>query len=221
MKNKLIDIIILCIISGVISIACTWCVYNVFPQFLCYAVYDVHESNLQEKEDKPVSGQEYVETFVPVNSYIKTIAISVTTEDNDDVYEDYIVGKLIDNNGKTLAQDKYEISSGMSLEYCEFEFEKWVMPGEEYQFVLTFPEREDVLVTFCSLDAGPVEHVSLQGGQQSDVENMYMRYVYGTYSKKLLAIWLLGFFIGAYFVVEQISHMLKGKRTSKESMVRG
>lgn len=216
MKNKLIDIIILCIISGVISIACTWCVYNVFPQFLCYAVYDVHESNLQEKEDKPVSGQEYVETFVPVNTYIKTIAISVTTEDNDDVYEDYIVGKLIDNNGKPLAQDEYEISPGMSLEYCEFEFEKWVTSGEEYQFVLTFPEREDVLVTFCSADAGPVEHVSLQGGQQSDAENMYMRYVYGTYSKKLLAIWLLGFFIGAYFVVEQISHMLKEGKTRDE-----
>lgn len=203
MKNKIKDIIILCIVSGVISVIGTLGVYYLFPQYLCYAIYDVHASDLHGKEEKPVAGGEYVETFIPTSPYLKNIAISVTTEKSDEIYEEYVVGKLTDASGKVIARDSCELSAGMSLEYCEFTVEKWVTPGEEYQLWLDFPEREDVLVTFCVTDAGPAEHVSLTGGL-SDKENMYMRYTYGTYSKKLLAIWAVAFFVGAYFLIEEV-----------------
>ncbi len=203
MKNKLKDIIILCIASGVISVVCTLGVYYLFPQYLCYTTYDVHASDLQGKEEKSVAGAEYVETFIPTSSYLKNIAISVTTDKSDESYEEYVVGKLTDASGKVIARDSCELSAGMSLEYCEFNIEKWVTPGEEYQLLLDFPEREDVYVTFCAADAGPDEHVKLEGGL-SDAENMYMRYIYGTYSKKLLLIWAVVFFVGAYFLIEEV-----------------
>ena len=209
MKNNWTAILKLCILSGVISIVCTWGVYQFFPKFLCYVVYDVHESDLQEQWDRIISNEEYIETFTPTNSYIKTIAISITTQKGDEEYEGYVVGRLTDGRGKLIAQDKYLLSAGMSHEYCEFEIEKWVTPGEEYQFCLVFPEEENVSVTFCAADAGPAEHVNLQGKQQSETRNMYLRYIYGTYSKKLLAIWLLVFFIGAYLLTEQLIYKEK------------
>ena len=126
MKDKLMPIIKLTLVSCCVSLLCTVCVYNFFPQYLCYIVYDVHESHLYEKEDRQIAANaQYVETFVPTCNYIKVIAFNLKERDENAVSGKVIEGKLVDAKGKILAEDGYVLKESPNDIYCEFQLEQW------------------------------------------------------------------------------------------------
>ena len=210
MRNKLMQILKLTCVSCVAALLCTFCIYKFFPQYLCYIVYDVHESQLYEKEDKLVEANaQYTETFVSTSPYIKAIAFNLKERDENAVTGKYIEGKLIDSSGKILAVEQYQLKESIVDIYCEFPFEQWVVPGEAYQFVINFPDCEDVYVTFGPGDVGPAEHIKLTCNGNSMSQNLYLRYIYGQYSKKLLVMWFLVFFISAYMLGELLGNCRK------------
>lgn len=193
----------LIIISGLVGLLCTYSLYAFCPRFLCYVVYDVRESDSALIENKTVEGNaQYTEYFKPVNSYIKSIYIHVKSAKAPEDTAERICGTLIDRNGKIVKESFYEIENAIRNLYCEFPIEKWVEDGQEYQFVITFPDCDDIEITFGPCEIGPDEHVRLlYNGEEID-ENIFLRYSYGTYSKKLLAMWFLVFFISSYLLGE-------------------
>lgn len=204
MKSEFVHVIKLLCAACVISLLCTAAVYRFFPQYLCYIVYDVHESDFGEREDKQIKANaQYVEKFIPTCNYIKDIAFNLKAREGSNTSE-YITGSLVDDGGKVLAESRYELKESEIDVYCEFAIEKWVDVGREYQFVINFPDSEDVYVTFGTNDMS-LEHVQLLCDNEEVEQSMYLRYTYGCYSKKLLAMWFLTFVICAYLLGELLT----------------
>lgn len=203
MKSNLLHIAKLISISCVVGLFCTIGVYRFFPQYLCYNVYNASENDLYEKEDKLIeSNEQYKEIFTPTADYIKCIEFYAKGESEKD--SQYVTGKLIDAAGKLIVECMCEIKKSESGAYCTFDIEKWIEPGVQYQFIMDFSECSNLYVTFGPSGLAPVEHVKLLKGNEEVAQSMYLRYVYGCYSKKLLTMWFLAFFVCAYMLVEWI-----------------
>lgn len=216
MKNALKRILILSAFSVLTAILGTLLIYKVFPQYLCYEVYDVSEGNVTSYEDRKVlAGEQYEVIFVPQKEYIKNIAININQSltagemEHSQPYE--IAATLTDGQGKVLTEDTYVIkkSDVRTRIYCDFVVEKWIKPEEQYLLTIRFPNENSVYATFIGQDACSAEHISLQKNGELCNDILYMRYVYGTYSKKILVLWFAVFFVIFYWIGEAVTSYKK------------
>ena len=183
------------VMTGLIMAALgTGIVYWKLPQFLCYAVYDVKQSDLYQKEERGLEpGTKLQEYFVPTNRYLKAVRIHVDRASSKG-QNNIIRGRLLDSKQKRLASASFMPED----EFFQFKFNTWVNTEREYQLQIDFPAENGsaVVTTFGPGDIGPEEHRKLYiNGEQAE-DAVYAEYVYGTYSKKLLVFWMLIFFLG-------------------------
>ena len=176
MKNRLTHIIKLVVISGIVSLLSTICIYKFLPQYLCYGIYNASENDLYEKEDVLVqSGTQFVEVFIPTADYMKNIVFYAKAKaDKDSPYE-YVTGKLMNDSGELIKVSICELQMSESGAYGKFEIEEWVKPGTQYQFAIDFSGCQDLYLLFGPADSGPEEHVKLIEGNEEVGENMFLR----------------------------------------------
>ena len=194
MKESKKKIALLMSITSVMSILLMLFLYFGVPQYLCRTVYGVNESDLSLMEviEVPANTQ-ITETFVPASNYIKSVAASFRVSESVAQDYQYITGKLLDNKGNVLSESSNELSLYVDVYDCEFEVEKWVDTSEEYYFSIEMPNCKGVSAVFVPQEAGPTEHVQLSCGNEVVLQNLYLRYTYGSYSKKLLVMYFLIF----------------------------
>ncbi|MCM1065038.1 MAG: hypothetical protein NC420_11330 [Eubacterium sp.] len=210
MKNKWGKLALLMMGGLVFGILCTGIVYWCFPQYLCYAVYDVGEGDFyQPEEEKIAPGTLLTEYFVPCNRYLTGVGIGTRREDKDNA----VVGRLLDGQGKVLAEDQFTLRD---VNYS-FTFDKWVKPGQQYQLEILFPEsnQDVVTVTFGPEGSGAGEHIGSYAGKNLMDKVPYIYYIYGTYSRKLLAFWFIVLFLGGFMIGETILYRLTAHNGSK------
>lgn len=211
MVNKWRNLVLLIAGGIAFSVLATGIMYRFFPQYLCYAVYGVSESSLDQAEEAGMaSGTRLTERFVPRYRYLTGVNIGVRREETDDV----IIGRLLDGQGKVMAESRFALSD---TEYI-FPFHKWVEPGQQYQLEILFPEdnQNEVMVTFGSEVSGAEEHVmSYMEGEPLD-RVLYICYIYGTYSRKLLAFWFIVLFTGGFMIGETILSRLASRNSNAE-----
>ncbi len=203
MKNKIKNAILLCSGAAVFAILATIVLYQCFPQLLYTVVYDVRQSDLYEKDVIEVApGTTYTEIFSPEQPFVQAIGIHVSRK----ATEDKVIGRLYDEGGRLLGEDSFLLSD---VDY-QFAFKKKLDTAKTYRLEIIFAEDNEnsLMVTFGPEGIGPSEHISFQNDDQSSdrsaEEILYMEYVYGTYSKKLLALWALVFFISGLVVGETV-----------------
>lgn len=202
MRDKIKGLIPLLIFGIVISVVGTCIIYRQFPQFLCYAIYDVKASDLYESGNRQmVPGDSLEESFVPGFDYLTAVRIHVERDGIEEA-DNIVIGRLINAKQKVLAEASFMPKD----EFFEFEFDRWVDTGEEYKLQIVFPEDNATAITttFGPADIGPDEHRALYVNGVQDDGAIYTEYVYGTYSKKLLAFWLLIFFLGGMMIGDAV-----------------
>ncbi len=195
--NKRRQLFLFLIVALLISLLCTGVLYFLFPRFLCCPVYSTSESNLYQGEEMEVEGAaELKEFFVPLNNYIKEIAIHIRKDSEEQMSR--IAGTasavLTDSKDHIAARDRVRLEEGG---FILFDIESWVKPGQKYQLQLTLENCENVYLAAGSKDIGPEEHDFLLKNGQETEKCIYIRYIYGCYTKKLLALWFLTFFCAA------------------------
>lgn len=207
MRDKVIKGMLLSVSALLFGILLTGIVYRFFPQYLCYTVYDVSEGSLyQTKEMEIQPGMSLTEYFVPRNKYLMGISVGVVREDNGNV----VAERLLDDQGKLLKEYRFALSDPS----YEFPFQKWVEPGRQYRLEILFPEENQSAVTIVSGpgDAGAAEHVASYMDGVSMDQTLVTGYIYGAYSRKLLAFWFIVFFLGGFMIGETVLYKLKLKR---------
>ncbi len=209
MRDKIKGLIPLLIFGIVVSVVGTCIIYRQFPQFLCYAIYDVKASDLYESENRQmVPGDSLEECFIPRLDYLTAVRIHVERDGIEEA-DNIVIGRLLDSKQKVLAEADFAPQD----EFFEFEFHKWVDTKEEYKLQIVFPEENATAVatTFGPADIGPDEHRTLYVNGVQDDSAIYTEYVYGTYSKKLLAFWLLIFFLGGMMIGDAVLYKKNNK----------
>ncbi len=208
----------LLLFAAIFTVVATGILYFCFPQFLYQLTYDVHESDLYEQEVREVlPGTVFTEVFSPEQPFVRAIGLHVKRESTDDE----IVGRLYDESGKLIAQDSFRLRN---VEYA-FDFRKRLDTGRTYQLEILVPEHNEnpVKLTFGPEGIGPGEHIFFQRGgiagenQNADIrdadvrhvadsqsEILYMQYIYGTYSRKLLGLWVLVFAVTGLMLGESL-----------------
>lgn len=214
MKSKLKTMLILSVFAIVVAGFGTALVYKVFSQYLFYEIYNVSESIMTTPQDREITaGTQYDEYFIPQSDYIKTIGINInqvaTLELNDNPESYRIIGILKDETGATIKETCYTIKAEDVREriYCRFNFETWVKTGRQYRLSIVFPQNQNVSVTFGGDTGHPAEHVALRADGSEIAEAMYLQFIYGTYSKKILLLWFMVFFLTAYWIGQIIWEM--------------
>lgn len=213
MGNKWRNLFLLLAGGFIFGVIFTGIVYRFFPRYLCYAVYDASEGSLyQAKMEGMAPGERLTECFVPRFSYLTGVDVGVNREDNDNV----VIGRLLDPQGKIVAESRFTLRAA---DYT-FSFHKWVEPGQRYQLEILFPEenRSAVMVTFGPEASGAGEHQSSYVDGEASDSIPFVRYVYGTYSRKLLAFWFMVLFLGGFMIGETILYKLTlcgGRPTQK------
>lgn len=209
MRDKSLGLAKLVIFGIIFGMLCTGLVYWRFPRFLCYAVYDVSESDLYQKENREMApGTCLVEYFVPRYRYLTGVHIHVNQKRKEDS-GNIVTGRLLDSKQRVLAQSGFAPED----EFFEFKFNRWVSTDEEYQMEIIFPEENGspVITTFGPEDIGPDEHRALYMNGERSGEAIYAEYVYGTYSRKLLAFWFLVFFLGGMMIGDTVLYRKQQK----------
>lgn len=197
-KKHLLCLVVVSLLTGILG---TLAVYRYFPQYLCYTVRDAYTSDLYESREQTLgSGLEYTEIFVPRESYVMSIIIRLTgtAEQSQKV----ITGKLINEEGKVIGSSKTLIGRVENSVFCEIPIGKWLKPGERYRLAIVFPEEEELAVTMGPGDIGPDEHIGAEIDGEPAENSLYLQYVYGSYSKKLLGVWFLVFCLSGYLLGE-------------------
>ena len=196
------------VLSAIISIII---LFFFFPQYLCYTVHATSESIIYDAEEVSIEPESiYIETFSPIYSYVKTISIHIGC--NTDLSGQKIVGQFMDEQGRIIEECTYQISQDDIYNYAEFKIEEWVKVGHEYKFAIIFPPCEGIKILYGPQSIGPDEHVSLSLDSQLTEDNIYMRYIYGNYSKKLLLLWFLAFFSVEYLIFENIYELVESHK---------
>lgn len=195
MRDKVTGLIKMFIFGMIIGVACTCVLYRFFPQYLCYAVYDVGGDRLSDIENREVNpGTGLTEYFTPNHVFLTGIIVNAQRQDSEDVIE----CRLFNSRRKLLAEDMFTLRDPS----YEFRFNKWVTPGETYQLEITLPESNTgaIITTFGTAEIGTSEHISSYMDDVQTQDTLYIQYVYGTYSRKLLAFWFLMFFLGGIMI---------------------
>jgi len=203
MENKWRKLALLAAGGIVFSVVSTGIMYRFFPQYLCYAVYGVSDGELYQAEEKGMApGTLLTECFVPQNGYLTGVSVGVRREENDNM----VIGRLLDGQGKVMDECYFTLKA---IDYS-FLFNEWVEPGQQYKLEILFPESNQsaVMVIFGPEGSGADEHIiSYVEGNPSDKE-LYAGYIYGTYSRKLLAFWFIVLFVGGFMIGETILYKL-------------
>lgn len=213
MKNKGRIFAGLVCFSLAVALAGAVVIYRFFPRYLFRPVYLVHESGadgVQEAKNVERNAR-YAEHFRPTEPYLKSLVLHMgwIGGASADRSRDMAVNmKLLRDDGKILAESILIPETG-GLRFQEFSLERWVEPGREYSALITFPDSSDIYVTSSFQDIGPGEHSLLEIGGEAVEETLYMRYVYGTYSKKLLMLWFVAMFAAVFMVGERGIFLLK------------
>lgn len=220
MKSKIKTMLIWSALSVLLAGLGVGLVMKVFTQYLFYEIYHVSETVLAVPVDREVEPDSvYEECFVPQSDYLKSISINInqlaTQELNENLSDYRIQAILKDASGKVVREAGYTVRAADVREriYCQFSFETLVNPGEQYRLVLVFPKDQTVSVTFGNAEGHPTEHVTLTASGSVVEDAMYVRYIYGTYSKKLLLLWFLVFFLIGYWLCQGLSE--RGCKTTK------
>ena len=194
MKNKWKEWLAISGAALLISLTGTFVIYQFCPKLLCVVVHDVQATGQEAPCARDVAEESITVPIVPTGRYLKNIAISVSRKG-----EPSRLLAVLEKDGRTVARENIALSEKMKKEYCRLDIEAWVKPGEEYQLTLSFPAEEATEGTTMtySQDAGP-----------------YLQCVYGSYSKKLLALWAFVFFIGGFYLTNSI--ISKGNIKSSE-----
>ena len=226
MKSKFKSMLILSALSVLLAGLGIGLVYKVFTQYLFYEIYNVSETVMAAPVDWEVAaGAQYEEYFVPQSNYLKSISINVNqtaTLELNDTPQDYRIQAILkDASGKKVKEAGYTVKATDVREriYCQFSFEKWVKAGQQYQLSLVFPENQKVSVTFGGETGHPAEHVALKESENEITEAMFVRYIYGTYSKKLLVLWFMVFFVTGYWLCQGVSEYLSRSRLQEKTKV--
>lgn len=188
-----------------------------YPKALYRLTYDVHTSDLYEKQEREIApGSVLRETFRPQSSFIKTIGIHAARSTSSDSLQCI----LYDESGKSIARSSFCLQD----ETYAFTIDKRLDTSKQYVLEITAPtsNQEAITLTFGPADIGPSEHISFEASFEDSFESsyessyevspedgenqplLYMEYIYGTYSKKLLAVWMLCFFTIGLFLGEQL-----------------
>jgi hypothetical protein len=198
-KDKIKKTVGIYFFSIVFAVTATIILYEFFPQFLYKMTYDVHESNLYAKEVREVApGEAFTETFSPQLSFLTAVGIHIVRERSDDK----VVGRLYDEAGKLIAEESFMLKD---VDY-RFSFMRRLDTDKTYSFEIFFPENNEnsMEVTFGPEGIGPSEHISFSENGEASENIIYMQYVYGTYSKKLLALWGLMFWVAGLIIAESM-----------------
>lgn len=214
MKNKSRLLVGLLILSLASALAGTVVIYKFLPKYLFQSVYIVHESGIGGESEltKIEENTQYTEYFYPTEPYLKSIVLHMgsTGEEPRNLDRNMTVNmKLLRDDGKVLAQSNLPLEAVGGLAYQEFSLESWVGVGKEYRALITFPERSDLHITASKEEIGPEEHSALLINGEKSEETLYMQYLYGTYSKKLLMLWFLVFFVGIFMIGEYGIYRIK------------
>lgn len=204
MRDKVKKGLLLSVTGFLFGVIFTGIVYRFFPQYLCYAVYGVSESDLYQKEELEMRpGMRLTECFVPQNRYLMKISVGAVRGDSDGV----LIGRLSDGQGKVLEECQFALPD---LVY-EFPFQTWVEPGQQYQLDILASEKNQsaVRIVLGPEDSGAAEHVSSYADGRAVDRVPAIGYIYGTYSRKLLAFWFIVFFLGGFMIGETVLYKLK------------
>ncbi|MCM1551682.1 MAG: hypothetical protein NC092_03210, partial [Butyrivibrio sp.] len=169
------------------------------PQYLYYYVYDVSENDLYRTETQELlPGMQLTEQFIPRYRYLTGVTIGAKRENSDN----RLVGRLRNEQGRVIAESQFDLRD---TDYT-FTFDEWVKPEQQYQLEVLFPDDNPspVTITFGPGDSAPNEHQMSYIGDTPSDDALYIRYIYGTYSRKLLAFWLIILFVGGFMIGETI-----------------
>ncbi len=206
----------ICILSFILSMVGMFVLYFFFPKMFCNYVYDVHTNYSGDEEYKPEeSHKEYQEIFIPTYNYIKNINVYILC--NEQTVNQNVFVCLVNEKGNTIRQETFTISSNNNIYDLVFEVEKWVSPEERYKLVLSMESTENMYVPLGLYDNKTPEHVELLADNESVESNLYLQYVYGTYSKKRLILWFIAFYISAFFIVDSCARITKEKKDNNMS----
>lgn len=226
MKSKLKLMLILSALSVLLAGLGVGLIYKVFTKYLFYEIYNVSETVMTAPTDWEVAaGAQYEEYFVPQSDYLKSISINInqtaTLKLNDNPQNYHIQAILKDASGKVVKEAGYTVKATDVREriYCQFSFETWVKAGQQYQLSLVFPENQQVSVTFGGETGHPAEHVALKAAENEIADAMFVRYIYGTYSKKLLLLWFMVFFLTGYWLCQGVSDMMRRNHSQEKTKV--
>ena len=209
MKNKL-KIILLCLaVSIVVSCIAGFVIIRCFPQYLYYQVYDEHSSSLADEKMVVSSKAEYVENFVPTCQYLKNVAIKPVYDELKE--ESVIQYKLTDGKGNDVVEGAIRLPKVINTEYIVLKIEKSVIPGDTYSLHFKVEGAENVEILCSKGQIGPQEHVSFcKDGVKQEI-SIFVKYTYGTYSKKLLLLWIAMFFSISFMICESFMEFKRRK----------
>lgn len=208
MKNSRRTLASLLILSFIIALLGAAVLYKVFPETLFKIVYIVHESGGTEEEliSKNIErNSQYIEYFHPEESYLKSIVLHMGClgDSSQDSNRNMAVNiKLLKNDGTILTEKNLLLESMKGLRSQEISVESFVETGQEYRILITFPDSGNLFITAGLKEIGPGEHVRLIINGEKAEETLYIQYIYGTYSRKLLMMWFLVFFATVFFIAE-------------------
>lgn len=207
MKNSWKKLTLLAAGGMIFSALSTGIMYRFFPQYLCYAVYAVGRGNLYQPETREMTpGTSLTECFSPQFGFLTGISIGVKREENDNT----LIGRLLDDEGKVLAESYFTLKD---TDYS-FLFYKWVDPECQYKLQILFPESNQsaVMVTLGPGDSGTDGQMGLSIDGSPSGKELYAEFIYGTYSRKLLAFWFIVLFTGGFMIGETILYKLTLRR---------
>lgn len=210
MKSNWKKLFLLVLCGIVFSALSTGIIYRFFPQYLCYAIYAVSKGNAYQSEEKEmVPGTSLTEYFSPQNRYLAGVSIGVKREENDNA----VTGRLLDEQGKVMAESQFTLQD---VDYT-FEFHEWVKPGQHYILEILFPEsnQSTIMMVFSSEDSGTDEHIGSYIDGNPSGEEPYVEFIYGTYSRKLLAFWFIVLFVGGFMIGETVLYKLTIRGSSE------
>lgn len=203
-KNRIHPVKVL-LIATLFMIFATLILVWACPKALYRLTYDVHTSDLYEKQEREIApGSVLRETFRPQSSFIRSIGLHAARSTSPDSLQCI----LYNESGKSIARSSFCLQD----ETYAFTIDKRLDTSKQYVLEITAPtsNQETITLTFGPADIGPSEHISFEASYEvspEDGENqqlLYMEYIYGTYSKKLLAVWMLCFFTIGLFLGEQL-----------------
>lgn len=202
MKNKIKTILLCVAVSTIVSSIAGFVIIRCFPQYLYYHIYDEHSSSLADEKLEILSDAEYLENFVPTCQYLKSIAIKPAYDELKE--ETMIQYKLTDGEGNDVVKGAILLPKVMNTEYIVLKIEKGVIPGDTYSLLFNVEGSESVEILCSKEQIGPREHVSFcKDGVKQEI-NIFAKYTYGTYSKKLLLLWFVMFFSVSFMICESI-----------------
>ena len=212
MKDNIKYAVKIGISSFVLSMIAMAVLYFFFPKLFCNHVYDVHTNYGMGEEHKPGEWHgEYREIFVPSYNYID---VYLHCEQQIENYQ--VTVQLLNEQEKTIKKETVTISSQTGTYILAFEIEKWVQAGNTYKLVLSMGDTEPAFMPLCSYEYKTPEHVSLLMDNKETEDNLCLQYIYGTYSKKRLLLWLPAFYIASFYLYNILCKK-KGEKNEEEN----